>query len=288
MDALKGKQCIVTGATSGIGYETALGLAREGMGVTLISRSEDKLKDCVKRIRDETGNTDLDYIVANFNSIDAVQTAAELFLARHKRLDVLVNNAGAAFRGRRESDDGLEMTLAVNHVAPFVLTNALLGMLKDTAAANPDWGARIVHVSSAAHAQGMNWDDLQFEKSYSTMPAYSQSKAMNVLYSNALARRLEGTGVTSNALHPGVVNTNIGQSDNGWLAGKIFKLVFTIIGTSASNGAETSLYLATSDEVAGVSGKYFDDKKTRKPKSETLDEAKQEQLWTLTEKWIAS
>ncbi len=288
MTTLTGKQIIVTGATSGIGEQTAFGLAQLGAGITLISRSAQKLKDTQQRIQTETGNNQIDYIVADFSSIEAVRTAAELYLARHKRLDVLVNNAGAAFRGRRESADGIELTLAVNHIAPFVLTNALLALLKETAAANPDWGTRVVHVSSAAHTQGVNWDDPQFEKKYSTMPAYGQSKAFNVLFSNALARRLAGTGVTSNSLHPGVVNTNIGQSDNGWLAGKLFKLVFAIIGTSPKNGAETSVYLASSPEVAGVTGQYFDDSKARKPKSEMLDEAKQEQLWQLTEGWIGS
>ncbi len=287
MNTLQAKHCIVTGATSGIGYETALGIAHAGLGLTLISRNEDKLKDCVQRISTETGNTKLDYIVADFSNIDAVKTAAELFLARHKRLDILVNNAGSMFSSRRESDDGLEMTLAVNHVAPFVLTNALLGLLKDTAAENPDWGARIVNVASLAHTQGVNWDDLQAQKAYKTMPVYGQSKAMNILFSNALARRLANTGVTSNALHPGLVKSNFGQSDNNWFVSLLIKVAFSVMGISSKEGAATSLHLALSDEVTGVSGQYFDDKKARKPKSEMLDEAKQEKLWELTEAWAA-
>ena len=283
---MQGKQAIVTGATNGIGEITALELARAGAGVTIVSRNEEKCRAVVDRIRAATQNEHVEYIVADLSSIEAARAAAARYAAAHDRLDVLVNNAGAVFSKRLESVDGIEMSVALNHVGVFVFTNALLELLKSTAAAHPEWGARVVTVSSGAHRSGMHWQDIQWQKSYSGFRAYGQSKAMNILFSNALARRLEGSGVTSNALHPGVVRTGFGQEHGGWL--KPFLPLIGWFSLSPEQGAETSIYLATSDAVAGVTGKYFEKSRPAQPIAEMNDPAAQDRLWALTEEWVAN
>jgi NAD(P)-dependent dehydrogenase (short-subunit alcohol dehydrogenase family) len=270
--SMKNKFVLVTGATAGIGLVTARELARLGAQVTIISRSAEKCQSTLESIKAATGNPNVEYIAADLSTKDGVRQAAYEFKKRHTRLDVLVNNAGAVFMSRQVSRDGLEMTFALNHLNYFLLTQLLLDVLKSSAP------ARIVNVSSDAHRGAkINFDDLQFEKSYSGFGAYGQSKLCNVLFTNELSRRLAGTNVTANALHPGFVSTEFGKNN-----GPLMKLVMRLLSPIAKNveeGASTSIYLATSHEVDGLTGKYFADKRAVESDPLTYDREIAEKLW---------
>jgi NAD(P)-dependent dehydrogenase (short-subunit alcohol dehydrogenase family) len=281
MTDMTGKHVIVTGATNGIGEVAARELARMGATVVVVSRSEAKCKRVVDSIRQQTGNSNVSYMAADLSDMEAVRELAVAYKAKFDRLDVLLNNAGAVFSERKTSADGLEMTFALNHVNYFLLTHELLDLIKSTAAANPDWGARVVNVSSEAHRSGMNWSDVQYESGYNAFNAYGQSKYMNILFTRELASRLEGTGVTTNSLHPGFVGTGFGKETN-WF----FRAALTLISPFAKTpeqGAETSIYLASSDAVKGVTGKYFADSQQKTPQlaADVADE--QKRLWALSE-----
>jgi retinol dehydrogenase 12 len=278
MADMTGKRVIVTGATSGIGEEAAVDLAKMGAAVTLISRNADKLAATAARIRD-VSSADVDTIQADLSEIAQIRAAAAEYLSRHNRLDVLLNNAGGVFQGRRESADGIEYTMALNHISYFLLTYDLLNLLKQTAATHGE--ARIVNVSSEAHRSGMNWDDLQYQQSYSALNAYGQSKAMNVLHAYELARRLEGTGVTANAVHPGLVATGFARN-NGCLFVAVAS-VLQVFAKSASEGAATSVYVASDPAVKGVTGKYFADKREKETIPETYDKGNGARLWAVSE-----
>ncbi len=252
---MQGKSVLVTGATDGIGKITARELAKMGAAVTIVSRNPEKTARTVIEIREASGNPNVDMLVADLSSQADIRRAAAEFNARHDHLNVLVNNAGAYFMKRTESVDGIEMTFALNHLGYFLLTHLLLDALK---AGSP---ARIVNVSSAAHVGGrLNLDDLQMKKRFSGWAAYSQSKLANLYFTYELSRQLEGQGVTVNALHPGFVDTNFGVS-NGGLGGWMMNLFQKIGAISPEEGAKTSIYLASSPEVEGITGKYFADKK---------------------------
>lgn len=278
------KHLVVTGATSGIGKVTALELAKSGSKVIIIGRSEAKCQATVKKIQEETGET-ADYLLADFSSIASTQAAAQQYLAKYDRLDLLVNNAGALFGKRQQSPDGLEMHIAVNHIAPYVLTMSLLDLMKQTA---DTFGkeVRIVNVNSDAHYSGVNWDDVQFNNQYSTMKAYGQSKAMNMLFTKELAQRLDGSGVTVNALHPGVVGTNIFSGLGNNMFYRALAKVAGLFMLSPADGAKTTLYLAQSADLNGVTGSYFADQKEKKPLRETLDVDNQAKMWEMTEGWV--
>ena len=249
---MSGKICLVTGANSGIGKETALGLAKQGATVVLVCRNPRKGEQARQEIQEKSGNSHVDLLIADLSSQQAIRQLAQDFQQRYSQLHVLVNNAGAAFARRKVSPDGREMTFAVNHLASFLLTNLLLDTIQ---ASSP---ARIVNVSSNMHLRAvLDWNNLQGEQRYNLMGAYAQSKLANVLFTYALARRLEGTGVTVNCLHPGVVATNI------W--GSVFPhgLHFLtnlsrFIGIAPEQGALTSIYLASSPQVEGVTGRFFE------------------------------
>ena len=245
------KLCVVTGASNGIGLETAVGLAKAGMHVVMAARNSTRGEDARKKVWAAVPGAKVDLLLADFASLEEVRRLADTILKHYDRLNVLVNNAGLFAVKRELSRDGFEMTWAVNHLAPFLLTNLLLERLK----AAPG-GARIVNVASVAHKRGhIDFNDLQFEKKpYRWLHAYSQSKLANILFTRELARRLAGTGVTANALHPGLVATNI-AAGNIW-SSLSFKLARPFL-ISPAKGARTSLYLATSPEVAGISGEYF-------------------------------
>ncbi|MFK7804195.1 MAG: SDR family oxidoreductase [Anaerolineae bacterium] len=280
------KHFVVTGATSGIGEETALALAKTGAKVIIIGRTEAKCQAAIGRIKAKVADADLDYLLADFSSIKSTQAVAQAYLAKYDRLDILVNNAGAIFGKRAVSEDNQEMHIAVNHIGPFVLTTELEALLKQTAAATGE-EVRIVNVNSDAHYSGMNWDDIQYAESYSAMKAYGQSKAMNVLFTHEMARRLDGSGVTVNALHPGVVGTNIFLGMGNNIIVRALSKIAGLFMLSPEQGAETSLYLAQSPEVTGVTGKYFTKSAEKKPLRETLDEANWSKMWSLTEEWLA-
>jgi NAD(P)-dependent dehydrogenase (short-subunit alcohol dehydrogenase family) len=275
-ESMAGKIVLITGASQGIGKATALGLGRMGARLCLVVRDPEKGKAVAAQIEAE-GNRQVEVLCADLASQADIKRLAAEFDARHDRLDVLVNNAGAIFPTRKLTVDGIEQTFALNHLAYFMLTCLLRDKLKASAP------ARIINVSSAAHGSGrIDLDDLGGERSYGLMRAYAQSKLANVLFTYELARRLAGTGVTSNCLHPGVVSTGFGRAEEGW-----FKLVVRLVTPFMMNedkGAETSIYLASSPEVEGVTGAYFVRRKRRRSSKLSYDAELARRLWEASEK----
>jgi NAD(P)-dependent dehydrogenase (short-subunit alcohol dehydrogenase family) len=274
---MRGKTCLVTGATAGIGAVTAEALAGAGATVLMIGRNAAKCGETTARIRGATGNTAVYPFVADLSSQSQVRRLAEEVVAQHPQLDVLVNNAGAMFNRRVESADGIEMTWALNHLAYFLLTDLLLDNLKASAP------ARIVNVASEAHrsSRGIRFDNPEFKTSgYRAFGAYCQSKLANVLFTQELARRLVGTRVTANSLHPGFVYSSF--FENKGAIGALFKVAATLIAISPENGARTSVYLATSPEVADVSGQYFDRRQPAVPARAARDPEGARRLWELS------
>ena len=275
---MAGRVCLITGATSGIGLVTARGLAARGATVALVGRDETRARAVVEAIRQQTGNSEVDYLLADLSSQAAVRGLAEAFQQRYGALHALINNAGVLPWRRHETVDKLEMTFAVNHLAPFLLTNLLLDTLRASAP------ARIVTVASDAHTGAtIPFDDLQhIHGRYSPLVVYGQSKLANIMFTYALARRLAGSGVTANALHPGVVATHIYRSQNP-LFNFATTRVMPLFALSPEKGARTSVYLASSPEVATISGEYFVKCKPKRSWKTSYDEAAQERLWTVSE-----
>jgi NAD(P)-dependent dehydrogenase (short-subunit alcohol dehydrogenase family) len=272
--SMQGKICMVTGANSGIGKATALALAQMGATVVMVCRDRARGEEAKSEITTKSGNNAVDLLLADLSSQQSIRQLVKNFQQHYTHLHVLINNVGAAFPGRRrETVDGLEMTFAVNYLAPFLLTNLLLEVLKASAP------ARIVNVSSDAQASGsIQMDDLQAEKLYRPMRTYPQSKLAVVLFTYELARRLQGTGVTANCLHPGFVATNFAQRDVGLAVRLLVKLIGNF-GASPEKGAKTSIYLASSPDVKGVAGKYFVKNIPKRSASISYDESLQRQLW---------
>lgn len=278
---MQGKICLVTGATSGIGKETALGLAHMGATVVMVARDRTRGEAVRDEIRAQSGNQLVDLLLADLSSQQSVRQLAGQFRQNYSALHVLVNNAGVFSLRRQTTVDGLELMFAVNYLAPFLLTNLLLDMLKASAP------SRIVNVSSNAHEEGyLNMDDLQSEKSYRWMRPYGQSKLALILFTYELARRLAGTGVTVNALHPGFVSTNIGQTGLRGIARTAAKAVTSFGGISPEEGAKTSIYLASSPDVAGISGKYFVKSIPRRAAPISYDETLAHRLWDESAKLV--
>ncbi|MDA4112520.1 MAG: SDR family oxidoreductase [Thaumarchaeota archaeon] len=275
---LKGKVCLVTGASSGIGEATAEGLGALGASVVAVMRDKSpKAESAMRKIeagsRDGGGSVSAMY--ADLSSQSSIRRLAQDFEKRFDRLDVLINNAGVSPWKRHTTTDGLELTFAVNVLAPFLLANLLLGRLKASAP------SRIVNVSSAAAGGTIEFDDLQGEKKYSMFAAYGKSKlALNVL-TVELARRLQGTGVTANFLHPGVVRTNLARDMNP-VAQALTSLVKPFM-ASPKKGSRTSIYVATAPELEGVSGKYFSGGKEATAPKGSYDGAAAKRLWEVCE-----
>jgi retinol dehydrogenase-12 len=250
---MDGKTVLITGATNGIGKAAALELAKMGASLVIVGRNPAKTQDTVAEIKATSGNPNVEYLLADLSSMAEVRKLAEAFKSKHARLDVLINNAGAMFAKRQETVDGYEMTFAINHLSYFLLTNLLLDTLKASAP------ARIINVSSDAHRIGeLDFDDLHSTRGYGMggMRAYGISKLANVMFTYELARRLEGTGVTANVLHPGFVATGFGRNNGTWLdLGMRLAHLFAI---SPEKGAETIVYLASSPQLIGVTGKYWE------------------------------
>jgi NAD(P)-dependent dehydrogenase (short-subunit alcohol dehydrogenase family) len=266
-----GKIAIVTGATSGIGRVTARELARRGLRVVLLARDRDR----AQRLAAELGPS-AETLVCDLASQKQIRAAADEYRRRHDTLDVLVNNAGGIFMRREVTDDGLERTFAVDHLGYFLFTNLLLDLIRHSR-------GRVVNVASEASRIGrIDFDDLQGERKYNGARAYAQAKLANILFSNELARRLEGSGATSNALHPGGVASRFGQNDNGWFTIAV-KLARPFL-VSEEKGAQTPIWLATAPEVAGVSGRYFVRKKEKTPPRAALDQAAARRLWEVSAK----
>lgn len=277
---MAGKVCMVTGANSGIGKVTASALAGMGATVVMVCRSRERGEAARQEVVAESGNERVELLLADLSSMASTRAMVEAFKSRHDRLHVLVNNAGALFGKYEESVDGLEMTFALNHMGYFLTSVLLLDVLKASAP------ARIINVSSDAHRAGkVDFDDLQNRKKYGAFPVYAESKLENVLFTKELARRLEGTGVTVNALHPGFVRTNFGNNTTGnGIAGLVLRLLAKFMAITPEQGAETTIYLASSPEVEGVTGEYFDKKKAVKPSPQGNDEAAAQRLWAESER----
>ena len=271
---------LVTGATDGIGLATAEALASQGHRVLMHGRNATKGKAAVEAVRAAAGNGEVSFLQADFASLAQVRRLAA-DLDALPRLDVLINNAGCINFSRSVTTDGFETTFAVNHLAPFLLTRLLLTKIRDSAP------ARIVTVASAAHrGQRIDFDDLMSTRDYRMLRTYGRSKLANILFTRALANRLAGSAVTANALHPGMVTTHLGQ-DN-WLARTVGRAFMAIAGVSATQGAKTSVYLATSAEVEGLSGDYY--AKCRPAPlaaaPDALDDATAERLWSVSEELV--
>jgi NAD(P)-dependent dehydrogenase (short-subunit alcohol dehydrogenase family) len=269
---VQGKVCMVTGAASGIGAITAQALAQRGAAVILVDRNSEKGAVTANQIRRQTGDPAVEFMRADLSAQKEIRQLAQQFRSGYQRLDVLVNNAGAIFAQRQESVDGIEMTFALNYLGYFLLANLLLDTIKASAP------ARIINVSSRSHARAqIDFDDLQSRSGYRGLQAYAHSKLAIVLFTYELARRVEGTGVTVNALHPGVVATNFGMN-NGGIVGLVIRL-FRLAFISPERGAQTSIYLATSPEVEGVTGKYFVTCKAVPSSPASYDAATARRLW---------
>lgn len=263
------KIIFTTGSTDGIGKQTAFELAKSDSKIVIHGRNEEKCKNTIREIRKGIPDANLEYLVADLSSMKEVKNLAEQFCNQFPHLDVLINNAGVYMTERKLTNDGFETTFAVNHLAPFVLTNELLPVLKKSLS------ARIVTVSSMAHQRAaIDFENLQAEKRFDGYAVYSVSKLANVLHTYELAQRLQGTNVTVNCLHPGVITT------------KLLKAGFNMEGTSLKEGAATSVYLALSDKVKDVTGKYFSDKKEVRSSAISYDVSLRKKLWEFSERLI--
>ncbi|MDQ3860120.1 MAG: SDR family oxidoreductase [Actinomycetota bacterium] len=271
-----GKVVLITGGTSGIGKAAAAALAGMGATVVITGRNEERGKRALQEIREESGNDGVELILADLTVQDEVRRLAEELRERHNQLEVLVNNAGLVLSERTETPDGIETQLAINHLAPFLLTNLLLDLLKESAP------SRIVTVSSDAHRWAkIDLDDLQSRKRYRGMQVYGKTKLANIMFTYELAERLEGTGVTANCMHPGGVNTNFGNNQGGPM-NLLFRL-FKPFMRSPEQGADTLIYLASSPEVEGMTGKYLADRKVKAASDAAYDETTRKRLWEASE-----
>ena len=273
--AMQGKICLITGATQGIGRETTLALAGLGATVVLVGRNPEKTAAAARMIQANTGSPHVETMLADLSSFQQVHRLVDDFHRRYDRLNVLINNAGGVFFHRQLSPDHLEMTLALNHLSLFLLTNLLLDTLKSSAP------SRVINVSSVAHAFArIHFEDLQLARKYSGWSAYAQSKLATILFTYELARRLAGSRVTANAVHPGYVATHFGMN-NSWLYRLVFE-VGRLVALSPQQGSETITYLASSPAVEGVSGKYFVNKRARRSSGISYDARVAGRLWQVS------
>ncbi|MCJ2093730.1 SDR family oxidoreductase [Methylobacterium sp. J-072] len=276
---MQGKVCLVTGATNGIGYETALGLARKGARVAIVGRDPEKTRASAERIRAAVPGAVVDPHIADLSAQAEIRRLAASLRDAYPRLDGLVNNAGAIFDRRELTVDGIERTWALDHLGYVLLTLELLDTLKASAAAGGK--PRIVNVASAAHVRGhIDFADIEGARRYGAMRAYSQAKLGNVLFTYALARRVQADGISVNALHPGVINTGFAKNTGG-LFGTAWSLMRPFL-TRPDKGAETSLHVATAPELDGVTGRYFSHARPKTSSAESRDESVQERVWALS------
>jgi len=277
---MTGRTVLITGGTGGIGNATALGLATMGAHVAIIGRDRERTDEAAREIR-AAGGGQVDAFVADLSSQAEVRRAADEVLQRLERLDVLVNSVGGYWKTRHVTADGLERTFALNHLAPFLLTNLLLDRLRQSAP------ARVVTVSSNAQGMGrIDFADLQKERPYSGSDAYNQSKLANVLFSYELARRLQGTAVTANAVHPGLVNTAFGGEDPGRAQRLLVPLLRPFM-KSPAHGAATSIQLASDPAMEHVTGGYFANSQAKRSSKQSYDESTAARLWQVSADLVA-
>jgi NAD(P)-dependent dehydrogenase (short-subunit alcohol dehydrogenase family) len=274
---MKGKTVLITGATSGIGKETAIGMARLGAMVVIAGRDEKKGNAAKYEIIRLSNNASVKFFFCDLASFESIRSFCKAFKTRFAALHVLINNAGVWNFKRRETKDGIENTFAVNYLAPFLMTTLLLDLLKKSAP------SRIVNVSSGLHRGTINFNDIEYRNSFSGVKAYSQSKLALILFTKLLAKNLRGTGITVNAVHPGFVSTGLGREASAFL-----RACFRIFGKSASKGARTSLYVASAPEIEYVSGEYFADNKISRTSRQSYDLDAAGKLWRLSEKYVGS
>ncbi|MFN8530715.1 MAG: SDR family oxidoreductase [Anaerolineae bacterium] len=287
MAVLSGKTAVVTGATNGIGKVTALELAKQGARVIVVGRSAEKVEQTVSEIKTAAGNPNINGVVADLSLMADVRALAVTLKASYPRIDLLINNAGAYFTARELTSEGLERTFALNHISYFLLTTLLLDTLIASAP------VRIVNVSSDAHsAAALDFDDLQAEKSFNGFGMYSRSKLMNLYFTYELARRLAARGITAdqvsvNAVHPGFVDSGFfkGKKSRATMIVNLIKPLFKVmkVMVSPDQGAQTTLYVATSPETAGISGAYFSNSKLAKSNPVSYDESAAKRLWAISE-----
>ncbi len=274
---MKGKICLVSGATAGIGEATALLLAKLGATVIGVGRNPEKIENSIRMIKEISGNPDVAFLKADLSSQKDIRDVAHQFKDQYDRLDVLVNNAGATFAERQESIDGIEMTFALNHLGYFLLTNLLVELLEKSAP------ARIINVSSSLHKMGkLDFKDIPFDNGYTRSKAYQRTKLANIAFTYELARRLSNQRVTVNAMNPGLVATNVGNAAGGFTA-KIKGIVDKIGGITPEEGSKTIIYLASSPEVSGVSGRYFVKEKSVPSSKISYDLEFCRKLWEISE-----
>jgi len=270
---MQGKTVIITGATSGIGEVAAVRLAEKGARIVFTARDKARADDTMAALKKANPAADHALHMADLSRLSEMKRVGAI-LAQEPRIDVLINNAGALFNKRRETEDGLEMTFALNHMAYFVITNLLLPKLRS--------GARIVTVASNAHRGArLDFDDLQVRRGYVGFPVYSKSKLCNILFNRELARRIAGSGVTANCLHPGFVATRFGD-DSGGLMRTVLKVAKPIGAISPEEGAQTIIYLASSPQVNNVSGEYFYECKPATPTAEARNDGDAKRLWEIS------
>jgi NAD(P)-dependent dehydrogenase (short-subunit alcohol dehydrogenase family) len=277
---MKNIACLITGATNGIGKATAIELAARGATIAFTARNKELGEATKQEIISRTGNTSVEMLFCDLSSFISIIQCCNDVKARYSALHVLVNNAGVWENQRRLSRDGVEMTFAVNHLAPFLMTNLLLDLLQSSATVHAP--SRIVTVSSEAHRSAtMNFDDLEGKASFSSLKAYAQSKLANILFTRQLARRLDAAVVTANCLHPGVVSTNLFKNFPS-----IVQRLIGMFMLSPEKGAATSVYLASAPAVQTVSGKYFKNKKIVQPSKYACDDVSAERLWEISRQYV--
>lgn len=270
---MENKTVLITGGNSGIGKETAIGIAKTGATVIIACRNKEKGWRAVEDIKNASGNNRVDLLLIDLASMASIHSAAAEFKTKYNKLHVLINNAAVFLSKRQETEDGLEKTFATNYLGHFLLTHLLLDTLKVSAP------ARIINVASKHMGVKINFEDLQTNKNYSFMKAVGPTKLGLIMFAQSLAKQLEGTGVTVNSLHPGLAKSNILNDVPAFV-----RFLFRMMSSSPQKCAETSIYLATSPDVGKISGKYFENKKEVRPGSNATNPAHIKQLWDISMK----
>lgn len=275
MKNLKGKVVLITGATSGIGKETASELARMGATIVFTTRDDEKGRTTKNDLIQTTGNENIHVIFCDLASFDSIYTCCDEYKSKFERLDVLINNAATWDYTRRLSKDGIENIFATNYLAPFLMTHLLLDLLKKSSP------SRIINLTSGLHSGTINFEDIEFKRKFSGFKAYRHSKLGVILFTRLLAKKLEGTQVTVNCVHPGMNKTNLGRD-----AGRISRAIFKMMGKDPKIGAQTSIYLASSPDVETVTGEYFYKKMKKESSKESYDMDMAKRLWDVSVKYV--